>query len=191
MHFLQSHTFDVVQGLALLTIAGQAIAALALIVFCFAKRGKLAGWISKHGLTLMLIVALTATCGSLFLSEIAGWTPCKDCWLQRIFMYPQVILLIIALWKKDKNVAWYVAALSIIGAVIAALHYNEQFQAALHPVPDAEGVNVLLKPCDASGVSCAATQIKFAYGYITIPMMALTAFVLNLLGSVFVLRKQR
>jgi disulfide bond formation protein DsbB len=139
----------------------------------------------------MFFVALAATCGSLFFSEIATWVPCKDCWFQRIFMYPQVVLLAIALWKKDKGIAQYILVLSLIGMLIAADHYSDQVEAAWHPVPDANGVNTLLKPCDASGVSCAATQIKFAYGYITIPMMALTAFGLNVFGSFFLLRKPR
>lgn len=194
MTLLQAHTFNVVTGLSALTVFGQVVIAALLATLLTEqitqKRGKFGMWVSVHGLTLMLIVALTATLGSLFFSDIALWSPCKDCWFQRIFMYPQVVLLAIALWKKDRHVSRYILALSIIGLVIAALHYNTQVQAALHPVLDTEGVNVLLKPCDASGVSCAKTEIKFTFGYITLPMMALTAFAMNSLGAVFVLRKK-
>lgn len=189
------YTWDVVNALSLLTIVGQVISIcifLLLLKDIFTKsEGRITRWVSKYGLLLMLIVTLTATCGSLFFSEIAGWTPCKDCWLQRIFMYPQVILLVIALWKKDRKIAMYILPLCIIGAIIAFDHYSDQVKVALHPIIDKEnGVNALLKPCDASGVSCASTQIQFAYGYITIPMMALTAFILNAIGSVLILRKR-
>lgn len=34
------------------------------------------------------VVACVATLGSLYLSEILGYEPCKLCWFQRILMYP-------------------------------------------------------------------------------------------------------
>ncbi len=137
----------------------------------------------------MLIVAAAATSGSLYFSDIAGWTPCKDCWYQRIFMYPQVLLLAVALWKKDRHIALYILTLSIIGMGIAIDHYAEQVEAAFAAVGAPE-IDPLI-PCDNSGVSCAKTEIHFTFGYITIPMMALTAFVLNMIGSLFMLRQQR
>jgi disulfide bond formation protein DsbB len=184
---LQSYTFAVVDVLSALTILGQVIATVLVASLLF-KRERLIGWTGRNALWLMLVVSLTATLGSLFFSDIAQWTPCKDCWWQRIFMYPQVALLIIALWKKDRNIAPYILALCLFGMLIAADHYSDQVQAAFFPVPDAEGVNILLKPCDASGVSCAKTQIHFTFGYITIPMMAFTAFLLNAIGSVCIMR---
>ena len=187
MDFLKLHTFVVVNVFSVLTVIGQVIALILLALLlreCFAKSETTLGkWIVKHGMSLMLLGAFLATVGSLFFSDIAGWTPCKDCWLQRIVMYPQVVILGIALWKRDRNVAWYIFALSIIGIVLSTHHYGEQVEAAMAPVQDANGVNVLLKPCDGSGVSCAATQIHFTFGYITIPMMALTVFLLNALTS--------
>lgn len=170
-----------------LTVIGQLLSVFFLVLL-LAKGSRLTAVrerIGSHALLLMLIVALLATLGSLFFSDIAGWTPCKLCWYQRIFMYPQVVLLAIALWKRDKQIALYILALSLIGMAIATLHYSEQVQLALNPLnPD------LSKPCDQTGVSCARTPV-FEFGYITIPMMALTAFLLNALGSVFLLRSGR
>jgi disulfide bond formation protein DsbB len=181
---MQLATSDVVSFLSLLTVIGQVIIVLLIIVLL--RRSKLHQWISRHALLLMLIVALTATLGSLYFSEIAGWAPCKDCWLQRIFMYPQVVLLAVALWKKDRGIAPYILALSLIGMVIAADHYSDQVIAAMQP-PENAG----MEPCDASGISCAKTNIKFTYGYITIPMMALTAFLMNAVGSIFIMRSKK
>ncbi len=179
--------FPVVTFFSVLTVAGQLLSLLFLVMLV-TRGGMFASakaWISSHALLLMLIISLSATIGSLFFSEIAGWTPCKLCWFQRIFMYPQVFLLAYAIWKKDRGIAPYILMLSIIGLLIAAWHYGEQVQLALNPLdPD------LTKPCDQTGVSCARTPF-FNFGYITIPMMALTAFALNALGSVFVLRSNR
>ncbi len=178
---------DIVSFLSVLTVLGQVIAVLVaiLLVRDVATGGasRVMGWISAHGVSLMLVVATMATIGSLYFSEIAQWTPCKWCWFQRIFMYPQVALLIVALYKRDRSIAPYILLLSVIGIGFAAMHYTEQVLAVLAPPVDP---NV---PCDTSGVSCARTPF-FHFGYITIPMMALTAFVLNALGAVTIMRRR-
>jgi hypothetical protein len=55
--------------------------------------------------------------------------------------------------------------------------------ALLHPVPYDP-----LRACDASGVSCSQTLL-FTFGYITIPLMALTAFVMNALAALHIIRR--
>jgi hypothetical protein len=128
---------------------------------------KILIFVKKNALLLSLIVALTATLGSLFYSEIAGYAPCKLCWYQRIFMYPQVVLLGIAIWKKDIKIVNYVIPLSIIGALIASYHYYLQLGFK-------EDV-----ACAVVGYSALCSDRFFLhYGYITIPMQALTAFLL-------------
>lgn len=180
---MESFIFPVVDFLSVLVLIGDVIVALLLLSFLPQLKG-IQQFVAKHSLVLMLIVATTATLGSLFLSEIAGWTPCKDCWLQRIFMYPQVVLLAIALWKKDYGIAKYILALCVIGAVLSTHHYIEQIEATFFAPPTDP-----LVPCDDTGVSCAKTY-TFRFGYITIPMMALTGFVLNALGSIALMRKK-
>ncbi len=172
---------DVVSFLSVLTLVGQVIAVLILLLLM--RGSRLFSWIATHGLPLMLLVAGIGTAGSLYFSDIALWTPCKLCWLQRIFLYPQVPILIVALWKRDRRIAPYIFVLCMIGIVIAAGHYAEQVSAAMRPSDP-------LVPCDTSGTSCASTPF-FHFGYITIPMMAFTAFALNALGSIAILRTQR
>lgn len=173
--------------LATLTLIGGVTTVLLAVTLLWepliGKRTSLTHWISGHALGLMLIVALTATLGSLFLSEFVGWSPCLLCWYQRIFMYPQAVILALAFWRNDRNVAIYILVLSLIGLLIAGGHYGEQIWAMLHPVDP-------LTPCNDTGVSCARTY-TFRYGYITVPMMALTAFALNILGSLLLLRSRR
>jgi len=188
---LEQYTFEVVNGLSVLTVIGQIIAVVLLAFLVRAmlnasRKGAFQKFIDSRGLVFLFIVALIATLGSLFFSEIAGWTPCRYCWFQRIFMYPQVILVGLALWKRDKHIALYVLALCLIGIYFSTAHYIEQVEAALRPA-----VDDALVPCDASGVSCAKTEINFTFGYITIPMMALTAFVMNALMSLHIMRSKQ
>jgi disulfide bond formation protein DsbB len=78
-------------------------------------------------------------------------------------MYPQVILLGIASVKNDFGVKKYIMPLSIIGLLISIYHYMLQ----MSPIP---------LPCSDEVANCALKQISY-FGYITIPLMAGTAFV--------------
>lgn len=126
---------------------------------------KFSDFFGTNALALSFVVVLVGTASSLFYSEIAGFAPCALCWWQRIFLYPQVLILCTALWKKESSALVYTLPLSMIGGLVAIYHSYLQF-----------GGSPLI-PCPASGISCS--QIYFIeYGYITIPTMALTSFVL-------------
>ena len=118
--------------------------------------------------------------GSLFYSEIAGFPPCSLCWYQRIFIYPQIILLGGALIWRDRSIARYLLPLSVIGAVVAL--YNSYLQYGGSP----------LIPCgtDPAAIDCAQ-RLVFEFGYVTIPLMSLTAFVLLILLSLTELTQKR
>ena len=163
---------DTVSFLSLLTLLSNAFALIVLLLFAskwFFQKGKLwarfsklmAGTAYKAG----FVIALTATLGSLYLSDVRGFTPCLLCWYQRIFMYPLLFIFGTALVKKLKGAENFVLPLSITGAAIAAYHYYLQI------TPDP------LVPCSTVGfsVSCSDRFVT-SYGYITIPWMALSAF---------------
>lgn len=54
----------------------------------------------ENGLLFIWIVSAVATLGSLYFSEIRHYEPCKLCWIQRIFMYPIVIMATVAFIQK-------------------------------------------------------------------------------------------
>jgi len=123
-----------------------------------------------RGTTLWLAggVALAATLGSLYLSEIARLIPCKLCWYQRIAMYPTAIILLIAAARRDGKVRMYAATLATIGAAIAVWHR------LIQAYPSLESGS-----CSAIGPPCSAPYIV-QFGFVTIPYMALSAFLLIL-----------
>ncbi len=122
-----------------------------------------------RGLELWLgfAVATTATLGSLYLSEIAHLVPCTYCWYQRIAMYPLVVILGIAALRKDQGVRIYATTLAVIGAVLAFYHRIVQ------AFPELNG-----SACSA-GVPCTAAYFTL-FGFVTIPYMALSGFLLIL-----------
>ncbi|MCQ6559445.1 disulfide oxidoreductase [Paenibacillus mendelii] len=112
------------------------------------------------------IVAIAATLGSLYFSEIRGYIPCELCWYQRILMYPLALILGIAAYNTETSIKKYVLPLSVIGGLISLFHYLEQ------KVPGFAAI----KPC-TQGVPCSTAYINWL-GFITIPFLALIAFTL-------------
>ncbi len=123
------------------------------------------------------IQAIIATLASLYASEIAHFPPCVLCWYQRIFMYPLVFIIPIAIQIKDKkNLPYFVIPMAAIGSLIGVYH-NLLYWKIL---PESAA------PC-INGVSCTTKFIEF-YGFITIPFLSLLAF-LVILTSMFAYHK--
>ncbi|HLD70790.1 MAG TPA: disulfide bond formation protein B [Negativicutes bacterium] len=161
-------------ALAALTIAAQVFLVLigASYLFWRNKFSEQFLWLSKNGMALAFLVALFSMLASLFYSNIAGFEPCVLCWYQRIFMYPLVFLLGVALAKKSRQIIDYILPLPVIGFLIALYHcYIYYFASA--------GCQLA-----GRGVSCTQRYV-FEFGYITIPLMALTAFALVIVLLVF------
>lgn len=124
------------------------------------------GLLQRYGLYFAWLTALVATGGSLYFSEARHFVPCELCWFQRILMYPLVIVLGIASFRDDRAIAPYVLPMSTLGAMIALYHYLDQKVPALQSVPI----------CGA-GNPCAIQWIDW-WGFVTIPLLALIAFLL-------------
>lgn len=126
--------------------------------------------VQRRALPAAFAVALLALLGSLTYSELIGYAPCKLCWVQRIFMFPEALLLGMALWGRHKGSVALIDAsliLALLGGAFALYHSFIQYGI----LPEGS--------CVASGasVSCAE-RFVFEFGYITIPLMALTSFLL-------------
>ena len=120
----------------------------------------------ENGLLFIWIVSMVATLGSLYFSEIRGYEPCKMCWIQRIFMYPIVLMTTIAFIQKNAKIALTTAVFAIMGGSVSLYHYGIQ------------KIDFLSDSAPACGmVSCTGQYINWL-GFITIPFLALTAFVL-------------
>ena len=110
------------------------------------------------------MVAVGATLGSLYFSEIREFLPCEWCWYQRIAMYPLAVLLPIATFRRDRKIIPYALVLTTAGAGLSIYHYQ------LQAFPS-QGTSCAL---DAS---CTYRWIE-VFGFASIPMLALGSFVL-------------
>jgi disulfide bond formation protein DsbB len=114
------------------------------------------------------IIALVASLGSLFFSEVMGYPPCSLCWYQRIAMYPLVILFGVGLFQPLKQTLNFSIPLVILGWIIAVYHNLLSFGI----IPESAS------PC-RSGVPCSTIYIELV-GFITIPLLSFFAFTLIL-----------
>ena len=111
------------------------------------------------------IIALVATVGSLFFSEVMQLPPCVLCWYQRIAMYPLVAIIGIGIATRDNRMKIYALPLALAGLAISIYH-NLLYYGIL---PES------IAPC-TQGISCTSRQIEWL-GFITIPLLALVAFI--------------
>lgn len=118
---------------------------------------------SPAQLPLAWLVAFGATAGSLYFSEIAKYEPCRYCWFQRIAMFPLALILLIAVLRRDRSIAWYAVPLASVGAVISLRHRYLELNPSYGP-----------GGCSAD-VPCSAVWFE-RLGFVTLSVMALFAF---------------
>ena len=165
--------------LALLAALSQ-IALAVLVVLALARRDlfrRVRDALAGAELWLACLVAAVATAGSLYFSEVAGYLPCELCWYQRIAMYPLVPILGVAAYYGLRDVSLTLLPLVIGGAIVSIYHYQLEW------FPDQKTV------C-SEGVPCSVVWFR-ELGYVTLPLLALTAFALVGVLLVFDVARRR
>lgn len=119
--------------------------------------------------TFVFFIALIATLGSLFFSEVMNFIPCSMCWYQRIFMYPLVLIFLVQLLYPDDKLLKYALPITIVGFLFSVYHNLLMFGI----IPEK------IVPC-VQGVPCSTRYIDW-FGFITIPFLSLVAYSLILI----------
>lgn len=137
---------------------------------------RLSYWLERSSLYVALLAAWIAMLGSLYFSEVAHYVPCVLCWYQRILMYPLTIVLAIGLLRRDENLPWLVLPFSVLGIGVSTYHVllekTDWFSSAA--------------TCQV-GVPCTVLWINW-FGFITIPFLALIAFLIITVMSIVALQ---
>ena len=115
---------------------------------------------SRSILIVCTLVAAVATVGSLYFSEVMGLYPCDLCWIQRIAMYPLVVVFAVAAYE-DRLAVWRTALpVSVGGGLTAAYHSYVQ--------------RATSGACSVGG-GCESVQFEL-FGLLSIPNLSLLAF---------------
>ena len=161
--------------LALLAVVAEVAAAAAVVLAVGGRfspalqtlRRQAVEAVAPSALTMAFLVATVCMAGSLYFSEVAHFPPCHLCWLQRFCMYPLVPILGFAAWRREGRIRPIGFALAGIGTVIATYHVllerNPQWESSV---------------CDPKN-PCTLIWVE-RLGYLTIPTMALSGFLLIL-----------
>lgn len=181
MYLLSTLNFTVaVGGLALLAVT------IILYVDYFVFKEKYFKEIMKEtAWPAIIATTVGSTVLSLIYSEYFKFIPCSLCWLQRIAIYPQALMSVIAFKKKDTELfPLYGVALSIFGLGVAIYQYVYQ----LIPPAAREG----FAPCliDGSNADCAVKVIN-EFGFVTFPLLSAITFAFLIIVYLYMLRANR
>ena len=163
--------------LAVLALIADAMVLATLIGLAMSRlSGTARGWwdglhdlASPLALPAALLVALIAVSGSLYLQFGDDLVPCQLCWFQRICMYPLVVLLGISMVRRDLfSARLYAIPLGVVGICLSVYQY------LLQKFPGQISLN-----CGAGQPDCGTSLID-VFGFVTIPFLALAAFLLIL-----------
>lgn len=109
-------------------------------------------------------LALTATLGSLFFSEVMTVPVCKLCWYQRIALYPLVVILAFGLFPYDLRIL-RMAMVFVAGGWLIGLF---QLLVIVGVIPES------IQPC-VQGIPCSDTHIAL-FGFLNIPTLSFLTF---------------
>jgi disulfide bond formation protein DsbB len=123
--------------------------------------------IGPYALPLAVVVAIVTTGGSLYLSEVLNYRPCRLCWYQRAAAYPLAAILPIALAIKRPRLHLIALPFAGVGALISTYHL------VIERWPSLES-----SACDPTN-PCSLIWVRH-FGFVTIPTMALASFLLHL-----------
>lgn len=151
-------------------LAGLAVFITAAIVASALTRDRFGAvaMLRPVALELAAAVAVTATLGSLYLSEVANYDPCRLCWVQRGFMYPAALLLPLSLIAGQAGRRWaswpaiVAAVLAAVGLPISIFHRIDQASGGIGSFCELDN------PCSSRWVD--------HFGFVTIPTMAGAGF---------------
>jgi len=163
--FIQANATPIIGFLAVSSNVIFVIAVIIIVVHAWSRQ-KLYHFVHTYILELLFLGIMSAVVGSLVYSNIVGFPPCDLCWYQRIFIYPQAIIVFMAMIRKDKTIIDYLVPLSVLGAIVALYQSFIQWGFSLGSIA----------PCTSFGGECAKVYVN-AYSYITIPFMSFTVFV--------------
>jgi disulfide bond formation protein DsbB len=162
---------------SLLATAGFfAIGITAILVIDLYRTRALAHILGGWGLVLAFVVTVVATVLTLVYSELFGILPCGFCWLERMALYPQLLLIGGAIYFRDRvMMPRYGLILSAAGLLISLYHHYIQM-----------GGSQFIA-CPTAGADCAK-RFMFEYGFVTFPLLSAVLFAFLFVLYVYVLK---
>lgn len=152
------------------------------LIFFRSRNNKFLNFFKKYAFIIGFLVSLSSVALSLFYSNVIGFPACELCYLQRIFLYPQAILFGMELYKRDKSMVDFSLALAFFGSITSLFHLY---------IENGGSSSLDCATGGSASISCAARYV-YEFGYVTIPVMALTTsifFIILMVNYKYMVRK--
>ena len=136
-------------------------------------------------LKIISLIAIAATLSTLTYQFYYETPVCELCWWQRIFMYPIDIVVLVSLVYLLRMNHIIIGILATIGCAFASYHYYYHFQIFVLG-------KTLSLPCSGYGLLPACTNSPIViFGFVTIPLMGVLAFLCIIILTMFAHRVSR
>ena len=170
------------------SVAGLLMLAVTLVLifdYFFNNQNIYLKWFSPYIWLIIIPATIGGVTTTLLYSEVFGFIPCSLCWLQRIALYPQILLSLIAFKLKDvKHFPLYGMALSTFGLITAVYHYIYQ------SLPQEIHESGLL-PCLADGSADCSKKVMEVFGFVTFPFLSAVLFLFLIILYLHLLKASR
>ncbi len=172
----------------LYSVAGLILLGLTVVLFfdyAYNKQVLYRQFFAPYVWILIILTTLGGVMSTLLYSEVFGFIPCSLCWLQRVALYPQLLLALTAYNLKDTtHFPIYGIGLSIFGFSVAVYQYIYQM------VPQ-ELHDAGLLPCLADGSADCAKKVMEVFGFVTFPFLSAVIFAFLIVLYLHLLRSKQ
>ncbi len=172
-------TIETIESVNYILGIGGILGILATLILIYDVRvsRSFAPLVARYGVLTALTLTILATILSLVYSEVFGFIPCGLCWLERMALYPQILLLALGAYYRDTLVSRYGIGLSTCGLIVSLYHYYIQMG----------GSQFIKCPVAGAGADCAK-RFFFEFGFMTFPLMSAILFAFLIVLYVYILK---
>jgi len=166
-------------GLAVLAVTGVLV-----FDYIWNKQKLYQQFFAQYVWGVIILTTIGGVATTLLYSEVFGFIPCSLCWLQRVALYPQVLLVLVAFKLQDtKHFPLYGIVLSAFGFVVAVYQYIYQ------ALPQ-ELLESGLLPCLADGSADCSKKVMEVFGFVTFPFLSAVLFAFLIILYLHLLRSR-
>lgn len=142
-------------------------------------------FISPYVWGIIILTGIGGVFTTLLYSEVFGFVPCSLCWLQRVALYSQALLALVAFRLKDiKQYPVYGITLSAFGLIVAVYQY-------IYQLLPKEILESGLVPCLADGSADCSKKVMEVFGFVTFPFLSAVLFAFLIVLFLHVLRSNK
>lgn len=158
----------------LFSVAGLALLAVSMLLLWDYKANNqrlFRQYVAPYVWWLIMFTTWGGVVTTLLYSEVFGFLPCSLCWLQRVALYSQALMSVVA-WRAKDVLFFPLYGMALSGFGLAVAVYQYIYQA----IPDSLRDSGVM-PCLADGSADCSKTVMEVFGFVTFPFLSGVLFV--------------